>query len=194
MVFVEDLVSPELGAGDAHHLGEVLRLRPGETVAVADGAGSWRTCVFTSFGTPSRRPAAGRLGTAPRFGLEVSGPVHVNQRLRPVLEVGFSWAKADRTEWAVAKLTELGVDRLTPIVADRTVVRPDPGPSLHREDRLRKIVREAAMQSRRAWLPEIGATQSLDAVLARSPAERGRARRARWRAPLARDSRRAGRS
>ena len=85
----------------------------------------------------------------------------------PVLEVGFSWAKAERTEWAVAKLAELGVDLLTPLVADRTVVRPDRGTSVRREDRLRKIVREAAMQSRRPLLPEIGTTQSLDAVLGR---------------------------
>ena len=170
MVFVEDLGSPELGEDDAHHLGEVLRLRPGETVAVADGAGAWRTCTFTSLRAPSRRPAGGRSGKAPRFGLEVSGPVHVNQRLLPVLEVGFSWAKAERTEWAVAKLAELGVDLLTPLVVDRTVVRSDVGTSVRREDRLRKIVREAAMQSRRALLPEIGATQSLDAVLGRSRA------------------------
>ncbi len=165
MVFVEDLGSPELGADDAHHLGEVLRLKPGETVAAADGTGAWRTCAFTSLG--AGRPAGGRSGKAPRFGLEVSGPVQVNQRLMPVLEVGFSWAKADRTEWAVAKLAELGVDLLTPLLADRTVVRPDPATSLRREARLRKIVREAAMQSRRALLPEIGATQSLDAVLGR---------------------------
>ncbi len=168
MVFVEDLGSPELGEEDAHHLGEVLRLRPGETVAVADGTGAWRSCAFTSRGAPSRRPAGGRSGKSPRFGLEVSGPVHVNQRLLPALEIGFSWAKAERTEWAVAKLAELGVDRLTPLVADRTVVRPGPGTSVRRQDRLRKIVREAAMQSRRAFLPEIGATQSLEAVLGRS--------------------------
>jgi len=103
------------------------------------------------------------------LGLEVVGPVRHVQRPLPRLEVGFSWAKAERTEWAVAKLVELGLDLLTPLVADRTVVRPDPKGTARREARLRKIIREAAMQSRRPLLPEIAAAQSVDAVLDRSP-------------------------
>jgi 16S rRNA (uracil1498-N3)-methyltransferase len=169
MVFVEDLDSPELSEEDAHHLGEVLRLRPGETVAASDGAGAWRMCAFSSSGAPSRRSAGGR-SSPPRYGLEVSGPVQVSLRRSPTLEIGLSWAKTERTEWAVAKLAELGVDVVTPLVTDRTVVRPDLGASPRRELRLRRIVREAAMQSRRAVIPEIGPTQSLDAVLGRSRA------------------------
>jgi 16S rRNA (uracil1498-N3)-methyltransferase len=92
------------------------------------------------------------------------------ERPLPILEVGFSWAKAERTEWAVAKLVELGLDFLTPLMTDRTVVRPDRDGATRREARLRKIVREAAMQSRRPFLPEIGTSQSVDAVLGRSPA------------------------
>jgi 16S rRNA (uracil1498-N3)-methyltransferase len=92
------------------------------------------------------------------------------QRPLPKLEVGFSWAKAERTEWAVAKLVELGLDLMTPLVADRTVVRPDRNGADRREGRLRKIVREAAMQSRRPFLPEIGTSQTVDAVLGRAPA------------------------
>jgi len=89
-----------------------------------------------------------------------------------MLEIGFSWAKGERTEWAVAKLVELGLDLLTPIVADRTVVRPDPDGVAHREKRLRKLVRQAAAQSRRPFIPEIGVGQTLDAVLERSPASK----------------------
>jgi 16S rRNA (uracil1498-N3)-methyltransferase len=67
-------------------------------------------------------------------------------------------------------LVELGLDFLTPLMTDRTVVRPDRDGATRREARLRKIVREAAMQSRRPFLPEIGTSQSVDAVLGRSPA------------------------
>ena len=170
LVFVEDLDSLSLCEDDAHHLGEVLRLRPGEAVAAGDGAGSWRICSFTGPKAPVRGRAGGSIAKASRFGLEVAGPVHHMERPLPILDVGFSWAKAERTEWAVAKLVELGLDFLTPLMTDRTVVRPDRDGATRREARLRKIVREAAMQSRRPFLPEIGTSQSVDAVLGRSPA------------------------
>lgn len=169
LVFVEDLDSPRLSADDAHHLGDVLRLRPGETVAAADGSGSWRTCAFIASTAPARsRGSSLRRGTEGRFGLEAAGAIRHGERALPEVEIGFSWAKAERTEWAVAKLVELGVDVLTPLVSDRTVVRPDTDGARRREQRLRRIVREAAMQSRRPFLARIGTTESLDDVAGRS--------------------------
>ncbi len=169
LVFVDDLDSPRLSAEDGRHLGEVLRLKPGEVVAAGDGTGSWRICSFSVPSSPPRRGPA-RGGTDERFGLEAVGPVRRSQRLSPSIEIGFSWAKAERTEWAVAKLVELGVDLLTPLVADRTVVRPDREGTTRREERLRRIVREAAMQSRRPLLPRVGASESIDAIVERSSA------------------------
>ncbi len=168
LVFVEDLDAPELGEDDAHHLGEVLRLRPGEHVAVADGAGAWRLCALARPRSATEARPGRRSDRGDRFGLEPIGPVQHRQRPLPSLEVGFSWAKGDRTEWAVAKLVELGLDRLTPLVADRTVVRPDRSGAARRLERLRRIVREAAMQSRRPFLPELSGAQSVDAFVARS--------------------------
>ncbi len=169
LVFVEDLDSVNLCEDDSHHLGEVLRLKPGEVVVAANGAGAWRTCAFASSVLPRGAPG-GRAAKAGRFRLEVAGPVHVMQRPLPRLEIAFSWAKTERTEWAVAKLAELGVDLLTPLVADRTVVRPDRAAAVRREGRLRRIAREAAMQSRRPFLPEISTSQTIDEVLGRSSA------------------------
>ena len=175
LVFVQDLDSPELGDDDCHHLGDVLRLKPGELVVAADGAGTWRVCEFWGPETGRRGRQGGHRGrggheasAAGRFALEITGPLQRQERRPPILEVAFSWAKGDRTEWAVAKLVELGVDRLTPLVADRTVARPDPAGVAKRDERLRRIVREAAMQSRRPFLPEVGVTQSVDVVVARS--------------------------
>ena len=45
-VFVVDVESPELAPDDRHHLERVLRLRPGDELTVADGAGRWRHCRF----------------------------------------------------------------------------------------------------------------------------------------------------
>ena len=164
LVFVEDLDAPLLGDEDAHHLGEVLRLRPGEAVAASDGAGSWRMCAFVTLGLGKRRAAP---GGSPSCALEVAGPLQRTSRPLPVIGVGFSWAKAERTEWAVAKLVELGVDVITPLVADRTVVRPDAKAAGRRSERLRRIVREAAMQSRRPMLPELAESQSVDEFVGR---------------------------
>lgn len=161
LVFVTDLGSPLLSPDDAYHLGEVLRLKPGETVGAADGAGSWRLCAFTG-GSTRVRTARGDRSNG---GLEVTGPVQSIERRLPLIEVGFSWAKAERTEWAVAKLVELGVDVLTPLVADRTIVRPDRQAASRRGERLRRIVRESAMQSRRPFLPELCASCTVDEMV-----------------------------
>ncbi|MGA2932688.1 MAG: RNA methyltransferase PUA domain-containing protein, partial [Acidimicrobiales bacterium] len=40
-VFVTDPARPVLAEEDVHHLGRVLRLRPGEEVIAADGLGRW---------------------------------------------------------------------------------------------------------------------------------------------------------
>jgi len=168
LVFVEDLDCPTLSEDDAHHLGDVLRLKQGEQVVAADGKGRWRICIFTT-SRPPRSPRGNSKQTRP-VNIEVVGPVNRSYRPSPSLEIAFSWAKTDRTEWVVAKLVELGIDRLTPLVADRTVVRPAGASAARRQTRLRKIVREAAMQARRPLLPEICTSQSVDALVGRSPA------------------------
>ena len=83
------------------------------------------------------------------------GPILRAAEQQPRIAIGLSIGKGDRTEWAVAKLTELGVDLIVPLVCERTVVRPDEDGGHRRTARLRRIVREAAMQSRRVFLPEV---------------------------------------
>jgi 16S rRNA (uracil1498-N3)-methyltransferase len=137
-VFVADLAAPELAEGDRHHLERVLRLRAGEAVTASDGAGRWVACRW--------------VGAAV---LEVDGEVVVEVAPAPLVTVAFSPVKGDRPEWAVQKLTELGVDRIVPLVAARSVVRwtGDRGAAV--VERWRRVAREAAMQSRRAWLPVV---------------------------------------
>ena len=137
-VFVADVDAPVIDDADRHHLERVLRLRPGEHVTVSDGAGAWRACV---------------VGTG--FVLEPAGEADRSERPRPELTVGFALVKGDRPEWIVQKLTECGVDRIVPFVAERSVVRWDGDKSARNAERLRRVAREAAMQSRRRWLPNV---------------------------------------
>jgi 16S rRNA (uracil1498-N3)-methyltransferase len=134
--FVADVHRPELDDGDRHHLERVLRLRPGDVLTVADGAGAWRRC---------------RFGRA----LEAVDDVTTDARPTPEVTVAFALVKGERPEWVVQKLTELGVDRIVAFAAARSVVRWDDEKAARATERFRRVAREAAMQCRRTWLPVV---------------------------------------
>ena len=131
----------EITGEDGHHLARVLRLHPGETVTVADGAGAWRPYEVAEV-QPSGTVVLAAAGDADRE------PV-----LAPRLAVAFALTKGDKPELVVQKLTELGVDRIVPVIAERSVSRPDPARAAVMEERWRRVAREAARQCRRATLP-----------------------------------------
>jgi 16S rRNA (uracil1498-N3)-methyltransferase len=152
-VFVPDLDALTMEADDERHLGQVLRLRPGELVVASDGAGRWRASRFTGL-------APAGAGRSAR--LEPDGPVVTSTRLEPAITVAFVPAKGDRPEWVVQKLTEAGVDRIVVVGSMRAVVRWE-GERLRKAvDRLSRVARQAAAQSRRPWLAEVESVPDLD--------------------------------
>src|SRR6266511_2385557 len=75
---------------------------------------------------------------------------------QPRLVVAQALIKGDRGELAVELATEAGADAIVPWRAGRSVVRWDDGPRGDRAlARWRSTAREAAKQSRRAWVPEV---------------------------------------
>ena len=159
MVFVADLSAPVVDDPDVRHLVDVLRLRPGELVIAADGAGRWVPCRIAS-GPPSR----GSRGADPTGLLLPDGPTVEEPPVRPEITVAFAPTKGDRPEWVVQKLTELGVDRIVPLRTSRSVVRWDDERGTRAVERLRRVVRESAAQCRRARLPEVTGVCRLDEV------------------------------
>ena len=138
-VFVDSVDAPALGDVDAHHLLRVLRVKPRDVVTVSDGVGSWRTCVVD--------------GDAK---VEVTSDVMVEPSPKWKLTIAFSVVKGDRPEWTVQKLTEIGIDEIIVLApTTRSVVRWDAGRANKNIERLRVVAREAAMQSRRVWLPNV---------------------------------------
>jgi 16S rRNA (uracil1498-N3)-methyltransferase len=133
----------------------VLRLRPGDEVTVSDGAGGQLRC---------------RFGPA----LEPVGEVERVPRPAPEVTVAFAVVKGERPEWAVQKLTEIGVDRIVPMLTTRSVVRWPLGEG-GQVARLRRVAREAAVQSRRVWLPVVEEVTAVDAIMARPGAAVGHA-------------------
>ena len=84
----------------------------------------------------------------------------------PLLTVAFALTKGDHPELAVQKLTEAGADRLVVMTTERSVVRWAPAAAPRQVDRLHEVARQAAMQSRRSWLPAVEGPVAFSSVVA----------------------------
>ncbi len=147
--FVTDVDHPELSDDDRHHLARSLRLGDGDPLTVADGQGRWRRC---------------RFGAA----LAVDGDVVVVDAPTPALTVAFALVKGARPDLVVQKLTELGIDHIAVFAAERSVVRWDEAKVRVQRERLTRVAREAAMQCRRAWLPQLEVPADLRELVTRA--------------------------
>jgi 16S rRNA (uracil1498-N3)-methyltransferase len=140
---------------DGHHLQRVRRLRVGELVTAADGAGRWRRYVIA--------------GAEPgRLLLRADSDVALEPELRPAVSVAVALTKGAKLETVVAQLTELGVARIEPVHAARSVVRWDAARAEAAMGRLATVAREAAMQCRRARVPVVTPVADLVALAGRS--------------------------
>ncbi|PCE14068.1 16S rRNA methyltransferase [Microbacterium sp. SZ1] len=136
---VGDLVA--LTGAEAKHAAVVRRLRVGEHVTVGDGRGAWLSGEAEQV-SPSLvevRVSARRVSEAPS----------------PRLILVQALAKGDRDELAVQAACELGVDEIVPWQASRSVSRWEGPKAAKGRERWATIVREAAKQAHRAWVPEV---------------------------------------
>ncbi|MCC2032241.1 16S rRNA (uracil(1498)-N(3))-methyltransferase [Microbacterium allomyrinae] len=144
-----------LTGAEAHHAAAVRRVRTGEQVTIGDGRGTWLSGEVES--------------VAPREVIvRISSRADVPAPTRRLVLVQ-ALAKGDRDELAVQAATELGVDEIVPWQAARSVSRWDAAKAQKGRDRWAGIVREAAKQAHRAWVPEVGAlatTAQLSALAA----------------------------
>lgn len=136
----------------AHYLGRVMRIAPGDAIVLCDNhTGEW----------------ACRVTEAGKRAVVALPEVQTRQReavpdfwLIPAL------LKKDRFDLVLEKATELGVRRIAPVVTRRCVAdKLNP-------ERARAITVEAAEQCARTALPELAVVQKLEALLRDWPAER----------------------
>ena len=92
------------------------------------------------------------------------GSVQTEARTEPLLTVAFAPVKGERPEWVVQKLTELGIDRIVPLRTERSVVRWNGARGRSTVERLRRVARDAAAQSRRVWVPAVEETIDFEAL------------------------------
>jgi 16S rRNA (uracil1498-N3)-methyltransferase len=134
---------------EGRHAADVRRLRVGERVDVGDGCGRLVHGTVTDV-------ARGRL------------VVEVQQRenvaaASPRFVVVQALAKGGRDLAAVEAMTEVGVDEIVAWTAARSIARP----TERTLERWSTTAREAAKQSRRAWVPQVAGSLSTEAVCAR---------------------------
>ena len=142
-----------LSGPEGHHAAAVRRLRPGERADVSDGAGTIAECVVVSAGRDS-------VVLDVRSVREVPSP-------QPLITVVQALPKGDRGELAVELMTEVGVDSVVAWAAQRCVVRWQGERGARALGRWQSAAREAAKQSRRAWIPEVTGPATLADVTTR---------------------------
>ena len=143
--------SAALTGSHARHLAQVLRAKVGQQFDIVAG-GEVRRGTIRSIQADRVEFALGDL---------------VSELPCPAITVALSVFKFDRMEWAIEKCTELGVGRLIPLLADRSDSHLATA-SEKRVERWRRLVRQAAEQSRRSRPPEVTAPQRLAELLALS--------------------------
>ncbi len=140
-----------LDEAESHHCADVLRHKPGDRVAVINGAGGEATCTIRS--VEKNRvilDVISRASTPP---------------LPARLTLGQAIPKGKTMDFIVQKATELGAHRILPILSERTVVRLDADDAAAKQEKWRQVTIEAAKQCGRTWLPEVAPPASLRETL-----------------------------
>jgi 16S rRNA (uracil1498-N3)-methyltransferase len=143
-----DEATATLTGAQAEHLARVLRAQPGMEADVVAGGFVFHAEI---------------VAVQPH---EVRFNLISEVQADPALPVTLVMAvyKFDRMEWALEKATELGVAAIAPVIARRTEKHLAQSAE-KRAERWRRIVHEAAQQSRRSDVPLIHAPASLASLV-----------------------------
>lgn len=138
---------------EARHLRDVLRLKAGDEVYVFDGHGREFRC---------------RIVNVSRHAAEL----HIEAEVEPAkpesqlqLNLCLALLKGEKFDLVVQKATELGVSKVTPLITRYADIHlRDESDAAKRVTRWQRIALEAAKQSGRAFVPEIGAPVAFESV------------------------------
>lgn len=130
-----------------HQMRDVLRLREGEEVIIGDGE------MNEALGTVKK--------LAKDFAeVEITGTSENENEPETKVTLYCAILKRENFELVVQKATEVGVSEIVPIITERTVKLG------LKEDRLEKIIREAAEQSERGIVPKLHEPTKFEDALA----------------------------
>ena len=142
----------ELTGPDVRHITRVLRLGPGDQLAVSDDQDRNLLCEITETGPDFVRVKV--LGDA-LPSAEMDRRIFLFQGL----------PKSDKMDYIVTKCVELGVTGIVPVEMERCVVRLEDKKKQSRRERWQKLSESAAKQSGRGIIPEVGEVLSFEEAL-----------------------------
>lgn len=139
----------QLDEAEAHHALGVLRLKPGDRVAVFDGRGQEATVEITEGG--SRKSLPLRVVHAAK-----TPPLPCRIVLAQAVP------KGKNMDLIIQKATELGAAEIAPLLSERTVVRVEDerGEAEAKREKWQTVAIEAAKQCGQNWLPTVGLPRS----------------------------------
>jgi 16S rRNA (uracil1498-N3)-methyltransferase len=137
---------------EARHAVTVKRLAPGESVDIADGAGSRLTGTVVSPSPSELTVECTKLAMEDQPGIR--------------LVLVQSLAQGDRDERAIETATELGIDAVVPWQSERSIVRWKGERAAKAHAKWQSVVTAAAKQARRAWIPEVRAVVETPGLVA----------------------------
>lgn len=136
----------------SHQIVHVLRLGEGDQVAVLDNRGNIHQVRLGL-----DKPGSNLVGE-----IIATDPVTTEPEVEISLYFGLS--NRDKVEWILQKGTEIGVSAFHPFCSSRTLVQTTSIPD-KKLKRWERIIREAAEQSGRGYLPELYPSEDLSDCL-----------------------------
>jgi len=142
-----------LSEREAHHAADVLRVRPGETVVVLDGAGHQFFCEASEVG----RKKVILIVREKKFIAPLPWQITLLQAI----------PKGKLIESIIEKATELGAARIVPLLSERVTTRLDFEAAKDKAGKWRHVAIEAIKQCGQPWLPQVDTPLTLPEFLAR---------------------------
>lgn len=134
-----------------HHLRDVLRYRPHDTLPLFDDRGRRYTVKIQRVTPEAITAEVLDESAAPAPGLEIT--------------LGVGIVKGPRMDGLIEKATELDVSRLVPLLTQRTVVRASGEGVLRQQRRWQRIAIAAAQQAETGHIPVIDLPETFEAFL-----------------------------
>lgn len=141
---------------DVHHIVNVMRMSSGDHVMCCAKDGHEAECRIESL---SKEEVV----------LSVVDWTGKNRELPIRVHIANGLPKGDKLEWIIQKGTELGASSFFPFEASRSVVKLDHKKAKKKRERWLKIAKEAAEQSHRNKIPEVGGVLTFKGLLESLP-------------------------
>ena len=137
---------------EAHHIKNVLRLKPGDGLKLFDGTGFEYDAVITSV-------------SVKEVAVKIQRKIKAAAQAGVQIIVAQAFLKEKKMDDLVRKLCELGVAQWIPFFSQRSIPRPDAKRLAGRSQRWQRIATEALKQCRRTDAPQIGDALSFEEIL-----------------------------